>query len=158
MKSEQYLQFGELQQDRRDFVDPWTHTDSDREIYEESLGVDFRELHDKKVLDIGGEPGGYIAQEAKRQNIDMVNFNPSVQHVSFTDRNMQESIPTVQGLVQSLPFENKTFDIELAFASVPAYLPKFDSEYKTAFSEMLRVLKYNGKILIYPILQSLRDS
>ncbi len=149
---------GEFQGNRKGYVDDAVHTDAGAEYYKHYLGVELDSLVGKKVLDIGGAPGGEFSRDAKASGVDIVTINASEEQTMIENKYKSIKTPTAVAYAQELPFPDNTFDEELAFASVPGYLPKYESEYRATFSEMLRTVKPEGVIHIFPILGTIYDS
>lgn len=124
------------------------HSNPESEKFLRELGLEMSDLEGKKVLSIGGIPQGDVAIEAKQAGMDFITVNPGFDNEDYTK---PKAGPQVSGLSQELPFANESFDVALAHASVPGYLPKIESEYRAMFSEMLRILKPGGEAYIYPI-------
>ncbi len=156
------------EQDRINHVEGSIHLDAlDAEYYEEALGIKLEDLKGE-VLDIGGAPKGKFSQEASEKGIKLVTLNPNYhpgrprgmnffEYMFLLDNSGRNSSRVVAGLAQQLPFKNSQFDYEISVGSVPGYLPEYESEFRQAFQEMLRVLKPGGKILLFPIRQGLMD-
>ena len=144
------IQKGEFDASQRtQFVEQSVSYDSGFENYQKFLGFELEDLKGNNVLDIGGQPNGFFAAEAESIGAKVVTFNPK------TSGESRKHNDIVAGLAQQMPFKNESFDIVLAYASVPAYLPQFEPEYRETFSEMLRVLKPGGKIYIFPIMEEM---
>lgn len=122
------------------------------ESYLRDLGIELSELEGKKVLGVGGMPQGDVAFAAKATGAEFFTVNPGIDYRDYTK---PEGAVHTSGLAQELPFADDSFDIELAHASVPGYLPKVESEYRSMFSEMLRTVKPNGEVRIYPITEAM---
>ncbi|OGI59928.1 hypothetical protein A2814_02555 [Candidatus Nomurabacteria bacterium RIFCSPHIGHO2_01_FULL_38_19] len=130
---------------RKKYAENSIHSNAPFEDYKYNLGIDIKDLKNKKVLDIGGKPNGIFAHQALRKGIDLITFNPAMSALEPSPSQ------TVAGYVQEIPFKNETFDLEIALGSVPIYLPNYESEYRNMFSEIIRTLKTGGKGIIYPI-------
>lgn len=55
------------------------------------------------------------------------------------------------GLVQELPFRDESFDVEVSLYGGIHYLPYLESEYRSAFKEIIRTLKPSGKAYLFPV-------
>jgi|GEM_PF-1810294 len=150
---------------RLEFSHNSMHTNQlDAEYYQYALGIDLSEMQGSSVLDIGGAPKGMFAREAQELGINLVTLNSNVDpgytgsfEFPYGFPEDKESRSTVSALAQQLPFKKGAFDFVVSVATVPAYLPKHESEYRHTFEEMLRVLKPGGKLILFPILAELRD-
>jgi len=143
---------------RKDYIDGSSHTDFGLPYYEDYLGINLPDFAGDKVLDIGGAPGGRFAAKAKETGVDLTTINAAEQEVLDAKKKGNIENPTAVAYAQELPFDDDTFDAEFAHATVPAYLPKYVSEYKTVFDEMIRTTKHGGKIYIFPIIGTIYDS
>ena len=129
--------------------------------YEKWLGISIEELKGKLVLDIGSGPEEIFSKEAKREGVDVVSLSPELKHEdireitkgNFLDifRKGRWQKKSVAGIVQELPFENETFDVEVSLYGGMHYLPYLESEYRLAFKEIIRTLKSGGKAYLYPV-------
>jgi len=93
-----------------------------------------------KVLDIGSGTG-HLTHFISSQGFQVTGLEPSENMLEFAKKNFPD-IRFVQGISSSMPFENDTFDLVLAF-EVFRYLDKKENE-KT-FTEVRRILKNDGK-------------
>lgn len=155
--------------ERKSYAEEAIHTDEwDMREYEVGLGISMNELRGKKILDIGGSLAGFFARQASKKGLDIVTINPrdvSDPIAMYDKKAASESLvfpdaPTkdVRGMVQALPFEDNTFDYELAAGTVPLYLPQFESEYREMFKEVIRTLKPGGTAIFWPIKFAVRES
>lgn len=143
----------------------------DFEYYEKVLGLSLEDLKGKRVLDIGGAPNGTFAKEATNHGVNVVTMNPNIdlgdRGFTVLDRMLgRDQVPNgpdvatkpVGGLAQELPFADNSFDIEISVGSVPVYLPRFESEYRDAFNEIVRTLKPGGKAFLFPIIEGMKGT
>ncbi|MCL5733526.1 MAG: class I SAM-dependent methyltransferase [Patescibacteria group bacterium] len=140
-----------------------TITDRSLASYREYLGLPIEDLKGKLVLDIGSGHSGRFIREADKEGINVVAFNPELKSgLAIEGLNKRElpgvldkgkigKINAVAGIVQEMPFKDNSFDAEVALFSVPHYMPKYKSEYKLMFNEILRTLKPGGQAFIFPM-------
>lgn len=137
---------------KRESVRQSKEHDTSWEQYQEALNFPIETLKGKKVLDIGGRPGGKFARKAKELEVDLVTLNPELSELR------PSPVHTVAGLSQELPFADESFDFVIALASVPIYLPKFAEDIRKSSMEIIRVLKIPGGAIITPITEDIRSS
>lgn len=148
----------ELEVTRRRAIEHVPSTGRGVKDYEELLGIKPESLRDKKILDIGAGFANF-ARESKHFGAETVSLEPQdpTDRLSMTPEEKAEFKRAfsrgeiVQGIVQSLPFQDGSFDRVFAVVSIPYYLPRQESERALAFDEMVRVLKPGGEVRIYPV-------
>ena len=140
-----------------------TITDRSLASYKEFLGLPIEDLRGKLVLDIGSGYSGRFAREAAKEGINVIAFNPELKSglaiqglnkkvlPGILDKVKVEKINAVAGIAQEMPFKDNSFDAEVALFSVPHCMPKYKSEYKLMFDEILRTLKPGGQAFIFPM-------
>jgi len=139
---------------RSDYANISVHSDSWFLGYQFAFGLRSETLTGKSLLDIGGMPGGIFAKYAQSIGLNLTTLNPCAS--LFTeDVKQQSSCKSVLGFAQEMPFEDNSFDIILGLASVPVYLPNYESEYRRAFREIIRTLKPGGKAILTSIPESI---
>jgi ubiquinone/menaquinone biosynthesis C-methylase UbiE len=126
--------------------------------YEKFLNFPPEKYFSKKILDVGAGFGERFNIEAASQGIEVVSLNPALNQESVREKRKikmaeirAENIKSAAGLVQELPFGDEEFEAITCLSSVPRFLDHRVSEYRLAFNEMLRVLKPDGEIFVYPI-------
>ena len=142
--------------DRKDF-EQGSQGNVDRNYgqYELFLGIDFKSMKGKRVLDIGGGVTGKMAKDASEKfGVDVVTMSPEydpelVSKEAELTNSLQGKL--IVGRAQEIPFEDNTFDFELALYSIPMYLPPVISEYEKSLREIIRTLKPAGKAHIFPV-------
>jgi len=104
-------------------------------------------IQGKRVLEVSFGTGLLLTQYAAKYETFGIDYNSKM--VAISKKNLEKKgIPAqlIQGNVESLPYDNDSFDTVLntmAFTSYP------NSE--KAMSELIRVLKPNGKLIIVDI-------
>lgn len=136
--------------------------------YAERLGFSVEDLRGKFVLDIGSSDKERFSKEVAEQGITVVSMNPELadkrirrlllKNKGVNWKGQRWSKKSVAGIVQELPFRENAFDAAVAYYSVPVYLPPFESEYRAALVEVLRVLKPGGAAYFFPIFERLKES
>jgi SAM-dependent methyltransferase len=133
--------------------------------YAKLLGVNFDLLEGKSVLDIGSGLTEEFSKDAAKKGIKVVSMRPvfneegkGIGKEFFEDWQRRSVI--ARG--QEMPYEDNSFDCEVALFSVPFYLPRDPDninepskvEYEDFFSEVVRTLKPGGKAYISPIFKN----
>ncbi len=135
--------------DRELYVDAPAHSDNPPEIYEDALNFNLEQLHGKKVLDIGGMPGGQFADAVLWSGAELTTLNPlapteeELAKYGFV-KGQKDKYTILKGYIQDLSaVPDNTYDIELGFAVLDK-LPNFESEWRSALFEATRTLKADG--------------
>jgi len=125
----------------------------------EDLGLSEDELQTKKILFIGPGKWRYRAKEAKEKGLDAEFIDPiyrsryGVMDPEVNDPEtgwgVAKDSRAIAGVAEMLPFSNESFDFVLAHTSVPEYSTSVDNALK-ALSEMIRVLKPQGQLRVFP--------
>ena len=145
---------GSSREAKRWFIKESHEMDSGIETYYSAFGINVKDMEGKKVLDIGGRIGGKFSAEIKGGNVDLVSYNPNIYGLK-----KEKDEKAVEGIAQELPFKENSFDYVLSYATVPAYLPPTEDDYKTAFEGMYRVAKERGgQIILFPVYSHVLES
>jgi ubiquinone/menaquinone biosynthesis C-methylase UbiE len=104
-----------------------------------------------KVLDIGCGPGRLVVAACVRvgRSGEAYGIDPSAEMIALArHKAARAGLPArfVQGMAEDLPFDDGYFDV-LTSSLVIHHLPGYDIKRK-AFSEMRRVLKDGGRLLV----------
>jgi len=113
-----------------------------------TLGLEWKDLHHKKVLEIG--PGlAELTRAAKKRGITVVPLekNPDLWE---DEGGLPKEVPYVIGDATKMPFENESFDIVLAKAAPPTISSK-QEEVVLVINEALRVLRPGGSFRFGPL-------
>lgn len=115
--------------------------------YEEDLSLSLKELAGKRIIDIGSGAGNFKKTLVKMgaRPKDIVNFDMS-------ELRKKRDLD-VRGRAETLPFKDESFDVVLAFCSVPVIVSaggRYDLIPKI-IGEMIRVVKKEGVIKVYPV-------
>lgn len=144
-----------LQEKRRKEEQSAHISDSELEKYADFLGFNLEKMRGKLVLDVGSGKTEKFSREAAKAGIKVVSMSPHLkfgraQKLVTSQEDWQKK--SVAGRAQEMPFEDNTFDFEVALFSVPYYLPYNDAEeYKAFFSELIRTLKPGGEAYVVPV-------
>lgn len=114
--------------------------------YVDELGLDWKELKGKKILDIGAGSGGF-AKVAKTRGIDVVSVDKDPHDYLLRyagKRPVEKKIPYIQADAYSMPFVDNSFDIVVSRASVH-WMVCTKSELASLIREVTRVLKPGGE-------------
>ncbi|MCX6766335.1 MAG: class I SAM-dependent methyltransferase [Candidatus Moranbacteria bacterium] len=143
----------------------------DFDFYLMALDLKKEDLIENKILDIGAG-AALFAKEAKKRNIDVTALDPMYgledgieilknagkkehkEPVSNIDeqRKRKDWIPkALCAIGKEMPFKDASFDKEICMLSSFFYAED-DRELEDNLNESLRVLKPDGKLLIYPLL------
>lgn len=96
----------------------------------------------KQYLDVGCGTGNYTIALSK-QGLSFTGIDPSEKMLANA-RQKSEHVDWISGRVEGLPFENETFDGVLASLTTHHW-----SDLDQGFSEIYRVLKPGGKLVIF---------
>lgn len=122
-------------------------TDGDwsrRAILDPALEGILFDLHGKAILDLGCGEGRYC-RTLKEKGAVVTGIDPVPQFVKHA-RSLDSESRYVEGVAETLPFEDGSFDIVLSYLSFVDI-----TDLKTAASEITRVLRKNGKLVIVTI-------
>jgi ubiquinone/menaquinone biosynthesis C-methylase UbiE len=126
-----------------DFQEKGGFAERGLDSYKEMFNLDEQELEGKKILDVG--PSLQFQREAKEKGINVVAVDQSFR------RDAKGAEKFIEGSAQFLPFKNESFDEVLASNSVPLHIEKNDDVGALlSIYEMLRVVKKDGKVKIFP--------
>lgn len=110
-------------------------------MYDEVINR-IRELNPKSILDVGCGTG-IVLSYFKDKGIELYGLDISEKMIEEARRNLGEGVQLKVGDSESMPWEDNSFDIILCNASFHHY-----PNPKTALSEMNRLLKPNGTLII----------
>jgi ubiquinone/menaquinone biosynthesis C-methylase UbiE len=143
----------------------------DFDFYLRALDLREEDLIENKILDIGAG-AALFAKEAKKRNINVTVLDPmygledGIEILRTTgkkeyrdpassineQRKRKDWIPKALGAIgKEMPFKDASFDTEICMLSSFFYAED-NQEFKDDLNEALRVLKPDGKLLIYPFL------
>lgn len=113
--------------------------------YLKDLGLDWKDLKGKKVLDIGAGLAGF-AQTAQKQEIDVVSIDA---HPEWWEGNIPKNVPFTVGDGKQLPFKPEEFDVVIARAAVHS-MAETTEDLEIVLKEIKRVLKPGGEFRFGP--------
>lgn len=118
------------------------------DMYLRNLGLEWKELEGKKVLDIGAMNAAFEGA-ARRRGIDVISVDKD--HIVGDYAPPQDSAYVIANATK-LPFNNETFDYVFAHTSAMNYIEDrydFETEYEKYIEDVLReearVLKSGGE-------------
>jgi ubiquinone/menaquinone biosynthesis C-methylase UbiE len=100
----------------------------------------------ERVLDVGCGKGIFLARIRKTYKVKGVGVDLSPKSIAQAKRWSEPDLVFQVAEATKLPFKNQTFDYVLSFDTL-----EHIQDQKKALSEMVRVLKDRGKLLIYTI-------
>ncbi len=129
-------------------VDSSLHPRSPDVLYDK-LGVLLHGVNEARVLDAGCRDATHMCEIAGRFDalvwgIDLVESNVELARKNIADRGLSERVRAARGDIQSLDFEDDTFDVVWCRDMLPLV-----PDLRRAFSECARVLKPDGHMLIF---------
>lgn len=138
-------------------------TDANLLIYFNDFNLGPEDIEGRKILDLGSGEKEIFSKEAAAYGTEVFSLNPRLRawwprmriKKFGLDSNWQKK--SVAGRAQELPFKNESMDMIFARWSYPSFT-KEDHEKLLALRELMRVLKENGKLFIYPINVYLDDN
>ncbi len=117
------------------------------ENYLTAVGLDWEDLENKKVLEIGAGLASF-AQEAKKKNIDVTSLEKNPGLWEDEGQPSQET-PYIQSDASELPFKEESFDYIFSKAA-PPIISSNKKEVKHILKEAERVLKEGGEFHFGP--------
>lgn len=121
------------------------------EFYKVFFGIEDKDIIGKHILDAGSATGQFALDVGK--NARVVSMDPSYVERGRTRKLRARTKPTLAGVVQRLPFEDKKFDVVFARRVFPDKIKGID-RYES-IKEMLRIVKKNGMVGIGPFLNTI---
>lgn len=113
----------------------------------------------KNVLDVGCGDGVFLERLARTYSINGTGIDISPKSIERAKKTSLKSLRFIVADSADLPFADNSFDYVLSFDTLehvgdPESLVRTEIKQKKAVSEMARVLKPGGKLLIYTINKS----
>ncbi len=112
---------------------------------EEKLYLNGIITNDAKVLEVGCGDGRSISDIATRtKNVTGIDYDLTAVSKASQRFSSEKTIKIIKADATNLPFENETYDFVICMVT----FVNFDDKKQVALSEMKRVLKKGGKIII----------
>lgn len=93
----------------------------------------------RKILDVGCGTGNFT-RKLKALGYDVIGLEPNTE---MRSKAIEKGLECVEGIAEEIPFEDETFDAVVSVAAV-----EFFDDLSGAISEMIRVVKRGGKVVI----------
>lgn len=112
------------------------------EIYLSDLGLNWKYLRGKKILDIGAGRAGF-AEAAKRRGVEVCSLESFDAEVWQTGeaKLLRRRTSFVGGKAEGLPFADASFDLVISHAAPPIIMSETKEQVKAVMEEAKRVLK-----------------
>ena len=116
------------------------------ETYLNDLGLSWKVLEGKKVLDLGAGLAGF-AQAAEKRGVNVISMDAHPEW--WKEGKMPKNVPYVVGDANQLPLKAETFDIVVARAAVHSMV-ETKEDLEAFLKEVKRVLKPGGEFRFGP--------
>ncbi len=98
----------------------------------------------KVILDCGCGQGDYVVQLLSQESCEVFGIEFNQEKVNAYSKRYPDSTNVIQGNIEKMPFDSNKFDVVL-LNEVLEHIP----DHNRGLSEIYRVLKPNGKIIIF---------